>query len=358
MITFYPLTVTSVQRETRNAVVLGLAVPDEFQEQFRFKPGQYLTFRRVIDGEEVRRSYSICSSVQEDGLRVGIKKVDDGLFSSWANERLEPGEQLEAMVPAGSFHVPLDAGNHRHYAAFACGSGITPILGIVKTTLQTEPHSRFTLFYGNRASSTIMFREELEDLKNEYLGRFNMVHILSREQQDIELFNGHIDGEKCSQLFSHWLDVGTVDVAFICGPQEMMLETSEALQSHGLDKSRIKFELFATDVGRQGRRREKKAPSPSKAPDCQATVVMDGRAQSIGMEKNKQSVLEAGLEKGLELPYACKAGVCSTCRAMLTEGEVDMDVNFALEDYEVDRGYILTCQSYPVSDKIVVDFDQ
>jgi ring-1,2-phenylacetyl-CoA epoxidase subunit PaaE len=254
--------------------------------------------------------------------------------------------------------VPLDANNHKHYAGFACGSGITPILSILKTTLNAEPHSRFTLFYGNRASSTIMFREELEDLKNENLGRFNMVHILSREQQDIELFNGHIDREKCNQLFTHWLDVNTVDAAFICGPQEMMLETSEALQSHGLDKSNIKFELFATDTARHVKRKQKKAPGTARESRCEATVVIDGRAQSLELEKNKQTVLEAGLEKGLELPYACKAGVCSTCRAMLTEGEVDMDVNFALEDYEVDRGYILTCQSYPVSDKIVVDYDQ
>jgi len=358
MTTFIPLTVTSVQRETRNAVVLGLKVPDEHRSNFRFRPGQYLTFRRIIDGEEVRRSYSICSATQDDGLRVGIKKVDEGLFSTWANEQLEPGERIEAMVPAGSFHVPLDANNHRHYAGFACGSGITPLLSILKTTLIAEPHSRFTLFYGNRASSTIMFREELEDLKNEHLGRFNMVHILSREQQDIDLFNGHIDREKCARLFQHWLDVSTVDVAFICGPQEMMLETSEALQAHGMDKSHIKFELFATDAARHSSRRAKKAPSASKASRCEATVVIDGRSQSLELEKNKQTVLEAGLEKGLELPYACKAGVCSTCRAMLTEGEVDMDVNFALEDYEVDRGYILTCQSYPVSDKIVVDYDQ
>lgn len=358
MTTFYPLTVTAVRRETRNAVVVSLRVPDEFNPVFRFQQGQYLTFRRNIEGEEVRRSYSICSATQDDALNVGIKKVDEGLFSTWANERLEAGDQLEAMVPAGSFHVALDENSHRHYAGFACGSGITPILSILKTTLHAEPHSRFTLFYGNRASSAIMFREALEDLKNEYLGRFNLVHILSREQQDIELFNGRIDKEKCAQLFKFWLDVKTVDTAFICGPQEMMVATSEVLQEHGLDKSNIKFELFATDAARHGMRRTRRVPAASRASRCEATVVMDGRAQSFELEKSRQSVLEAGLGQGLELPYACKAGVCSTCRAMLTEGEVDMDVNFALEDYEVDRGYILTCQSFPVTDKIVVDFDK
>jgi ring-1,2-phenylacetyl-CoA epoxidase subunit PaaE len=357
MPTFYPLTVAAVRRETRNAVVLSLEVPDEFKAGFRFKQGQYLTFRRVIDGDEVRRSYSICSATQDAELRVGIKKVDGGVFSTWANERLEVGSQLEAMAPAGSFHVPLDAENHRHYAGFACGSGITPILSILKTTLYTEPHSRFTLFYGNRASSTIMFREALEDLKNQCLERLNLVHILSREQQDIELLDGHIDLEKCTHLFRHWLDVKTVDTAFICGPQDMMLAVSEALRDHGLDRTRIKFELFATDAARQIKRKRTKAPAASRAARCAATVVIDGRARSFELEKNQQTVLEAGLEEGLELPYACKAGVCSTCRAMLMDGEVDMNVNFALEDYEVDRGYILTCQSYPVTDKVIVDFD-
>lgn len=357
MTTFYPLTVAAVQRETRDSVVLSLHVPDHLRERFRFHQGQYLTFRKPLNGEEIRRSYSICAAVQDQALRVGIKKVPEGRFSTWANEQLAAGETLEAMAPAGSFHVPLDGANHKHYVGFACGSGITPVLSILKTTLLSEPQSRFTLFYGNRASSSIMFREELEDLKNQCLGRLNLVHILSREQQDIELFNGHIDQDKCTQLFQHWLDVSTVDTAFICGPQDMMLAVSQVLQEHGLDKSQIKFELFATDGARSPRRVEKQAVT-ADANRCEATVVVDGRARALTLEKNRQTLLDAGLEQGMELPYACKAGVCSTCRAMLTEGEVDMDVNFALEDYEVARGYILTCQSYPVTDRVVVDFDQ
>ena len=357
MATFHPLTVTDVRRETRDSVVLSLAVPEEQKETFRFTQGQYLTFRAWIDGEEVRRSYSICAGVHEPVLRVGIKRVRDGLFSTWANEALKPGQQLEAMPPMGNFFVPLDPGNRKHYAGFASGSGITPLLSIIKTTLGTEPHSRFSLFYGNRASSTIMFREELEDLKNEHLNRFSLTHILSREQQDVDLFNGRLGKDKCKQLFERWIDIRTVDAAFICGPQDMMLEVSDSLQEHGLDKRRIKFELFATaDAGR--RKRAPRAETAARADLCQATVVIDGRARAFELEKNTITVLDAAMREGMEVPYACKAGVCSTCRAMLVEGQADMDANYALEDYEIARGYILTCQAYPVSDKIVVDFDQ
>ena len=357
MATFHPLTVADVKRETRDSVVLTLAVPEEHRDAFRFKQGQYLTFRAVLDGEEVRRSYSICSGVGDGACRVGIKKVQDGLFSTWANEALRPGQVLEAMPPMGSFFVPLDAANRNHYAGFACGSGITPLLSIAKTTLRSEPHSRFSLFYGNRASSTIMFREELEDLKNEYLGRLGVTHILSREQQDLDLFNGRIDKAKCERLFKHWLDVGTVDTAFICGPQEMMLEVSESLQEHGLDRRRVKFELFASAHSGHGTRAPRRE-SAAKADSCEATVTLDGRSRSFAFEKNAVTILDAAMQEGMDVPYACKAGVCSTCRAMLVEGQADMDANYALEEYEIARGYILTCQAYPVSDKVVVDFDK
>jgi ring-1,2-phenylacetyl-CoA epoxidase subunit PaaE len=357
MATFHPLIVTEIRRETRDSVVLSLTAPEEHKEAFRFTQGQYLTFRTLIDGEEVRRSYSICAGVHEPVLRVGIKKVPDGLFSTWANEVLKPGQQLEAMPPIGSFFVSLDPANHKHYAGFASGSGITPLLSIVKTTLATERHSSFSLFYGNRASSTIMFREELEDLKSEHLDRFSVTHILSREQQDVGLFNGRLGKEKCKQLFERWIDIRTVDTAFICGPQDMMLEVSESLQEHGLDKRQIKFELFATaDAGR--RKRAPRAAATARADLCQATLILDGRARTFGFEKNTITILDAAMREGIEIPCACKAGVCSTCRAMLVEGQADMDANYALEDYEIARGYTLTCQAYPVSDKIVVDFDK
>jgi ring-1,2-phenylacetyl-CoA epoxidase subunit PaaE len=251
----------------------------------------------------------------------------------------------------------LDPANKKHYVAFAGGSGITPVFGVIKTTLLTEPQSTFTLFYGNRASGSIMFREELEDLKNEHLGRFRLVHVLEREKQDVELFNGILDRAKCDGLLKHWVDASTVDMAFICGPEVMMLQVAEALQAAGLHKSQVKFELFASP-GRKGPRKARPEAVARAENKCEATLIIDGRGRTIEIQKGTHTILEAGLAEGIELPYACKGGVCSTCRALVSEGEVEMDANFALEDYEVARGYILTCQSYPVSDKVVVDYDQ
>ena len=358
MASFYPLHVTHIRPDTRDAVVVTLRPADEHKELFRFKAGQYLTFRRKLDDEELRRSYSICSAEQDHDLRVGIKKAPDGWFSRWANEALKPGDILEAMPPSGNFHVPLDSTNQKHYLGFAGGSGITPVLGLIKTTLLTEPRSSFVLFYGNEASSTIMFREELEGLKNTFMGRFSVLHVLNREQQDVELFNGFISKEKCGQFFKHWVDIGRVDTAFICGPQAMMLQIAEALQEHGLDKRQIKFELFATPGGPARKARASAGAAGPRGDVCEATIIIDGRARTFSMPKKTDSLLDAGLKQGMELPYACKGGVCSTCRAMLIEGEADMDANFALEDYEIARGYILTCQSYPATDKVVVDYDK
>jgi ring-1,2-phenylacetyl-CoA epoxidase subunit PaaE len=358
MATFYPLEVSDVRPETRDAIVVSFSVPPAHAEAFRFVQGQYLTLRTTIDGEEVRRSYSICSAVQDNALRVGIKKVKDGWFSTWACESLKRGATLESMPPAGNFHVPLDPSNRKHYAGFAGGSGITPILGILKTTLLAEPLSRFTLLYGNEASSTIMFRDELDDLKNRFMDRFNLIHILNREHQDVELFNGMMTREKCAELFRNWVDVRGVDTAFICGPQPMMLAVAEVLNEHGLEKRRIKFELFASPVDARRERPKAAVHGGGAADTCEVTIVLDGRARTFSMAKRSESMLDAGLREGIELPYACKGGVCSTCRAMVLEGEVDMDANFALEDYEIARGYVLTCQSFPATDKVVLDYDR
>ena len=355
---FYPLTVADVRRETRDAIVLTLDVPEMHRSDFRFAAGQYLTFRAEVDGEEVRRSYSICAAPRESRLRVGIKKVPGGLFSGWAHEKLAPGQVLDAMPPMGNFGVMLDPQRQRHFVGFAAGSGITPVLSIVKSALEEEPQSSFTLFYGNRASSTIMFREELEDLKNEHLDRFSLIHILSREQQDIDLFNGRIDKAKCDQLLDRWVDPASIDTAFVCGPQDMMLGVSRSLEEHGVDKRQIKFELFATASPSRRQRTPQATEAETGKELCEATVVLDGRTRSFAFPKGTATVLDAAMKEGIEVPYACKGGVCSTCRAMLVEGEVDMDANFALEDYEIARGYILTCQSYPVTNKIVVDYDK
>jgi len=290
-------------------------------------------------------------------LRVAIKRVDEGIFSSWANHQLQAGQMLEVMPPAGNFTVEFDAQNRRQYVAFAVGSGITPVFSLVKSALSAEPHSRFTLFFGNRASSAVLFREEIEDLKNSYMERFSLVYIMSRETQDIELFNGRLDGAKVDQLMTDWMSPDDVDYAFVCGPQAMTEDVIQHLEARGIPKHRIKFELFGAPKGPRALRSGEAAP---KAPgsQCHVTVVQDGHSRSFIIEKNKDSVLDAALAQGIELPYSCKGGVCSTCRCKVIEGEVDMDANFALEDYEVARGFVLSCQSYPVSDRLVLDYDQ
>jgi ring-1,2-phenylacetyl-CoA epoxidase subunit PaaE len=319
--------------------------------------GQYLTFRRDFEGEELRRSYSICAGKDEGILKVGIKRVDGGAFSTWANEELKPGDMVEAMPPMGAFHVPLRPEEKRHYLGFAGGSGITPVLSLIKTTLAREPGSRFTLVYGNRSVSSIMFREELEDIKNAHLGRFNVVHVLESEAQEVELFSGRIDAEKCARLFKGWINIAAIDMAFICGPEPMMLAIAAALREHGLRDDQIKFELFAS-APRRGKHVVRTTADTGKAATCTATITLDGTTRVIEMAKTGQTILEAALGASLDAPYACKAGVCSTCRAMVVEGEVEMATNHALEDYEVRQGYVLSCQCYPLSDRVVVTYDQ
>ena len=354
---FHPLTVSQVRNETRDTIAVTFAVPPELQDSFRFQQGQHLTLRALIDNEDVRRSYSICSAVQEGALRVAIKRTQGGLFSSWANESIKPGLTLDVMPPMGHFNVPLDAASHRHYLAFAAGSGITPILSIIKTTLAAEPHSRFTLFYGNRASSSVIFKEELSDLKDTYMDRLKLAYVMSREQQDIELFNGRITKDKCAQFLRHWVRVEDIDVAFICGPEDMMLGVSEALQEAGMPKSDIKIELFAASIPKHQHKPRALDPAAVRH-ETEVTVIMDGSASSFTMDQDKESLLDAGLRAGIDMRYSCKGGVCSTCRCKLIEGKVDMDVNYALEDYEIARGYVLSCQSFPITDKVVIDFDQ
>jgi ring-1,2-phenylacetyl-CoA epoxidase subunit PaaE len=353
---FYPLTVAAVRNETRDTITVTFSVPPELTESFRYQQGQHLTLRAQIDGEDVRRSYSICSAVQDAQLRVAIKRCACGVFSTWANDTLKPGTVIEVMPPMGHFNVPLDASKPRNYVAFAAGSGITPIMSIIKTTLLTEPGSSFTLFYGNRATSTVIFREELTDLKDMYMDRLQLAYVMSREQQDIELFNGRITKEKTEQLLRHWVRVEDLDVAFICGPEDMMHGVSAALLEAGMPKQDIKIELFAASIPKH---EHKPRAQGTEAPhETEVTVIMDGNQTTFSMDKDKESILDAGLRAGLDMRYSCKGGVCSTCRCKLVDGKVDMDVNYALEDYEIARGFVLSCQSFPVTDKVVVDFDQ
>jgi ring-1,2-phenylacetyl-CoA epoxidase subunit PaaE len=358
MLQFYPLTVIEIQRETRDAVAVTLAPREQDRERFAFIQGQYLTFRRVFDGIEFRRAYSICAGLDDGVLRIGIKRVDGGTFSTWVNESLRVGDVLEAMPPMGSFHTPLDPAVARHYLGFAGGSGITPVLSIIKTVLAREPRSRFTLVYANRQVQSIMFREELEDAKNRYLGRLSMLHILETDAQDIELFTGRVDTAKCAALFSHWIDLTTVDMAFICGPEPMMLAIAASLREHGMTDAQIKFELFASGQPGRARVAPLAASGASGAASCEASVTLDGATRHFRLPKQGQSLLEAALANNLDAPYACKAGVCSTCRAKVLEGEVEMIANHALEDYEVRQGYVLTCQCFPLTDRLVVSYDQ
>ncbi|MBC7154101.1 MAG: phenylacetate-CoA oxygenase/reductase subunit PaaK [Rhodobacteraceae bacterium] len=358
MARFHSLEVADVHRETRDAVVVTLKPRPEEAALFDFTQGQYLTFRRDFDGTELRRSYSICAGRDEGLLRVGIKRVEGGAFSTWANEELTPGTVLEAMPPMGAFHTPLDPAAAKSYLGFAGGSGITPLLSIIKTTLAREPKSRFTLVYANRQINTIMFREELEDLKNTYLGRFSLLHVLEAETQEIDLFTGRVDAEKCAALFRTWIDLPAIDTAFICGPEPMMLGIAASLRDHGMSDAQIKFELFAS--GQPGRAKQRPARTTGADGDnsTDVSLTLDGATRRFRMPKAGQSLLDAALENTLDAPYACKAGVCSTCRAKVLEGEVEMLTNHALEDYEVRAGYVLSCQCYPLTDTLVVSYDQ
>ncbi|NNL88087.1 MAG: phenylacetate-CoA oxygenase/reductase subunit PaaK [Marinicaulis sp.] len=357
MAKFYPLEVLEIRKETNDSVVVSLSPPPEAKDDFEFIQGQYLTFRREINGEELRRSYSICSAVSEDNLRVGIKKVDDGWFSTWANEDMKIGDIVDAMAPMGNFYGSIEPDRKKKYLGFAGGSGITPFMSIIKTVLAREPHSTFTLAYGNRSARDVMFREELEDLKNTNMGRLNIVHILETEA-DIDLFSGRMDKEKCDALFNKWIDVSACDQAFICGPEPMMLAVADALKAHGIAEDKIKYELFASAPRGKGGQKSASKVTDANAEQTSLTISLDGVRRDTKIPKTGVSVLEAALEAQIDAPFACKAGVCSTCRAKIVEGEAEMEVNYALEDYEVKAGYVLTCQCYPLSDSLVVDYDQ
>ena len=353
---FYPMTIAQVRQETRDTIVATFDLPESLRERFAFTQGQHLTLRATVNGEDLRRSYSICSAVGDPDLRIAIKRTPGGQFSTWANDTLKPGVTLDVMPPMGHFNLPLDAAQGKRYLAIAAGSGITPILSIVKTTLVREPQSSFTLVYGNRSTSSVIFREELAELKDLYPQRLNLVYVMSREQQDIDLLNGRIDRKKCEELFARWVNVEDHDAAFICGPEEMMRAAGEALQAHGMPKEAVKMELFAASIPKT--RHESHVRPIVGRQECEVVVVMDGAERHFSMEKDKTSVLDAALAQGIDMRYSCKGGVCATCRCKVVEGKVDMDANFALEDYEIARGFVLSCQAFPVTDRIVIDFDQ
>ena len=363
---FQTLQVADIRRETADCVSVAFAIPAELREVFQYRQGQNVTIRARIGGEEIRRSYSICSSPLDDELRIAIKKVPGGLFSGFANDKLKKGDRLEVLPPTGKFYTELEPTHRRRYLAFAAGSGITPILSLIKTTLLVEPGSHFTLVYGNRTRPSIIFREQLEALKNRYMYRLSLHHILSREKMEIPVNQGRIDAAKCGELCDRLIDLTGMDEVFICGPEEMIFAVKGWLEEKGVDKKKIHFELFTTPerkpvnpaaASRSSASENGQTGSPFSGRVSQVTVRLDGISYDFNLPFDGEPILDAALQQGADLPFACKGGVCCTCRARLTEGSVDMEVNYALEAEELAAGFILTCQSHPRTERVTVDFD-
>jgi ring-1,2-phenylacetyl-CoA epoxidase subunit PaaE len=353
---FYPLAVSDLRRETADTVSIAFAVPDDLRALFQFTQGQYLTLRTTMEGEEVRRSYSICAGVNDGELRVAVKRVEDGRFSTWANTQLRIGDTLEVMPPQGRFFTPLSAAHQATYVAFAAGSGITPILSILKTTLETEPQSRFILFYGNRTFDRIIFREQLDALKNQYPERLSVHHILSKETLGSELFYGRLNGEKCTAYARYFFQPAAVEAYFLCGPEDMIFSVKEALETAGADPKKIHFELFTTP-GMNTQAKAKAEQRQLNAFDAQIKIIQDDMEYEFLLPSDGSTLLDAAMRAGADLPFSCKGGVCATCKARILEGEVEMDINYGLEPDEVAAGYVLTCQSHPKSKRVVVSFD-
>jgi len=363
MTKFYSLTIADIKPETDSAICLSFNIPEELKEKFTFTPGQFLTLQASIDGEDVRRCYSICSGVDEAQLSVAIKRVEEGTFSNFANDNFKVGDSIEVMAPQGDFTLKtLNSQNSKNYMLLAAGSGITPILSLIKSILGREPNSQITLVYGNQKTLTMMFKEELSFIKNRYLTRFNWVNIMTQEDQGTDLLNGRIDNKKGYQLQKQKvIDINTTDEAFICGPESMISEVSRGFRIEGLAEEQIHYELFASsseDAQLVLDKAKSRVQEYGENRTSKVTVEADGRSNTFDLASVGANILDAGMANGVELPYSCKAGVCSTCKAKLIKGQVDMDISHGLEQHEIDAGYILTCQSHPITDEVVVSFDE
>lgn len=350
---FHSLRVAAIEPLTADSVAISFEVPPELAGEFDFAAGQHVNLRTPGAGDDVRRSYSICSPAGSGVLRIAVKRLPGGNFSSYAASGLKPGDLVEVMTPLGRFNTPLDPANAKHYAFVAAGSGITPVLSLVATTLRTEPCSRVTLLYGNRTAASVMFADELADLKDRYAERFHLVHVLSREAGEVELFSGRIDPDRLARIIDAILPVETVDEWFLCGPYKMVVGAQELLLARGVERKRVHVELF--HVGDVPTPPAEEAPADEDA--AEVTVMLDGRRSTFPLTEHGRSVLETALTVRSDAPFACKGGVCGTCRAKLVEGTVRMDTNWALEPDEIEAGYVLTCQSHPTSAKVVLDYD-
>jgi ring-1,2-phenylacetyl-CoA epoxidase subunit PaaE len=356
---FHPLRVRAVQPDTPEAVIVSFDVPEDLRPVFGFTQGQYLTLRKEIDGQDLRRSYSICAGVDDGELRVGVRKVRGGVFSNWINEQLKPGDTISVMAPQGRFFVPIEPQQRRHHIGIAGGSGITPILSIMKTVLARETNSRFTLIYGNRRLVSTMFKEEIEDLKNRYMARLVLHHVFSDEHTESAVNQGLINRDKVSEFLRALVPAAGIDHAYVCGPFEMNDEAEAALLAAGVPEDRIHIERFGLAqqaAGQVGAIVHQ--PQPTDAAQARVTIIRDGLRREIAFSREQPSILDAASAAGLEVPFSCTSGVCGTCRAKLVEGEVRMERNFALDKKEVAAGYVLTCQAHPLTERVVLSFDE
>ncbi len=352
---FHPLPIGDIEPLTEDSIAVTFDVPEELREDYRFLQGQHVTIRTELAGDDVRRNYSICSPVSSQRLRIAVKRLPGGAFSEHALGNLRVGDVLDVMTPSGRFFTQLDPANANHYVCIAAGSGITPMLSIATTTLETEPDSRVTLVYANRTSKTVMFLEEVEDLKDRYRDRFHLIHVLSREPQEVELFSGRLDSARMSRMLDTILPVDSVDHWFLCGPFEMVTSLRALLVAEGVEKRAIHAEIFHIESAPPRRRTVTAAEAEQTG--AEVTITLDGRRSQFTLSPDGPPVLEAALAVRSDAPFACKGGVCGTCRARVIEGSVEMDTNWALEPDEVERGYVLTCQSHPTSERVSLDYD-
>jgi len=356
MALFHSLRVKDIYKETTDCSVVTFDVPVDLYQDFSFNAGQHLTLKAIINGEDVRRSYSLCSSPLEQQWKVAVKQIPGGLFSTYVNEELQAGDTLEVMAPSGKFGVPVDTQKKKNYVAFAAGSGITPMLSIIKTHLAAEPDATFKLFYLNRTVKSIIFKEEVEQLRNQYFGRFEIFYFLTKEQRDIELFNGRFNSEKLQTLTKTLIDVGTTDEVFICGPEEMIFLIRDELVAAGLEKEKVHYELFVTGLSEEDKKRAARL-AEQKVEGVEVTIIDGGKEFHFTMTDEYDNILDAALGAGADLPFACKGGVCSTCKCKVEGGNVEMKINYALEEDEVAQNLVLSCQAVPTTERVKVNFD-
>ncbi len=356
MADFYNIKVADIYKETKDTVVITFDIPEDLKSTFKFKQGQHLTLRKEINGEDIRRNYSLCTSPIDNQWKVAVKTIRGGVFSNYAFNELKKGDELQVMPPHGEFYVEVNGTASNNYVAFAAGSGITPILSIIRTHLLLEPKSTFKLFYLNRMVKSIIFKEELEQLKNQFFGRFQVFYFLTKEKRDIPFLNGRFDKEKLAVLTKTFIDIPDTNHAFICGPQDMIFLIRDELQAAGLDKDKIHFELFFSGSSEEENKHIAEVLD-EKADGTKVTIIDGGKEFHFVMDDDFDNILDGALSAGADLPFACKGGVCSTCKCKVLEGEVKMKVNYALEEKEVAQNFVLSCQAVPTTEKVTVDFD-